>query len=259
MRASVLALLLLPFVPHLSAQAPASSAPAAPSAPSAPKLFAARYTKGPAWDESRKPNDQVGMGEHSANLGRLRREGKIVLGARYGDTGLIVLRGPADEAAVREEFRADPTIASGVFRLQVDVFAPFFHGNTAYLTTPEAMTLRAYYDAFNRHDADAVAAFCAEDIKWYSIADDKMAAETESRAQLREWLAGYFKSLPTVRSDVLSLDQSGAFLSVRERPSWTNKAGQPVASHALGVYEIRDNLIRRAWYFPSTREPPPAK
>ncbi len=228
------------------------------AAPESEKLFAARYSKGPAWDPAKEPNDQAGMREHSANLGRLRREGQILFGARYGDTGLIVFHA-ADEAAVRKFLEPDPTPKSGVFRLAVDSFNPFYAGSTNYLTTSEAALLRDYLDAFNRHDADAVAAFCAEDVKWLSVDGDKVSPETSTRAQLLEWLVGYFKSFPTVRSEFLSLEQTGPILSVRERASWENKTGQRVAQQAVGVYEIRDGLIRRAWYFAATRDPLVAK
>jgi ketosteroid isomerase-like protein len=222
-----------------------------------PKLFAVRLTTGPAWDAAKPPNDQAGMREHSANIARMRREGLVVLGARFGELGLIVLRVP-DEAAVQAQFAPDPTIAAGVFRMQVDVFAPFAHGNTAWLTTPEAVLLRAYLEAFNRHDAEAVAAFCAEDFTWFSVDGAQTSADVTGRTPLRDWLIGYFKSFPTVRSDFLAVEQTGPFLSVRERATWDNKEGQRVSQQSHGIYEIRDGLIRRVWYFPSVKESPPA-
>jgi hypothetical protein len=226
-----------------------------PSAPP-PKMFAVRLTTGPAWDAAKPPNDQAGMREHSANIARLRREGVLVLGARFGELGLLVLRVP-DATAAAAQFEPDPTIAAGVFKLQIDAFSPFAHGNTAWLMTPEAILLRAYLDAFNRHEVDAVAAFCAEDFKWYSVEGDKTSADIASRAQLRDWLVGYFKSLPTVRSEFLAVEQTGPFLTVRERPSWENKEGKRISQQAAGVYEIRDGLIQRVWYFPSAKDAPP--
>lgn len=221
-----------------------------------PKMFAVRLTTGPAWDAAKSPNDQSGMREHSANIARMRRDGVVVLGARFGEVGLVVLRVP-DAAAATAQFAADPTIAAGVFKLQVDAFAAFAHGNTAYLMTPEAMLLRAYLDAFNRHEAEAVAAFCADNFKWFSVDGDKTSVDADGRAPLRDWLVGYFKSLPTVRSEFLSVDQAGPFLTVRERASWDNKEGKRVSQQGFGLYEIRDGLIQRVWYFPAVKDPPP--
>lgn len=240
------------FASILAAQTP----PAPPTTP-APKMFAVRLITGPAWDAAKAPNDQAGMREHSANIARLRREGLLVLGARFGELGLLVLRVP-DAAAASAQFAPDPTIAAGVFKLQVDAFAPFAHGNTAWLMTPEAILLRAYLDAVNRMDAAAVTAMCAENFTWYNVDGDKVAPEVQGRAKLHEWLAGYFKSIPSVRTEFLAVEQTGPFLTVRERASWDNKAGQRVAQQALGVYEIRDGLIQRAWYYPSVKDTPPA-
>ncbi|AOS45707.1 SnoaL-like domain protein [Lacunisphaera limnophila] len=222
-----------------------------------PTLYAVRLTTGPAWDAAKPPHDQAGMREHSANIARLRRESLLVLGARFGELGLLVLRLP-DEAAVQSQLAPDPAIAAGVFKVQIDVFTPFAHGTTAWLTTPEAVLLRAYLEAFNRHDAVAVAAFCAEDFTCYSVDGGQTSTDATSRAQLRDWLVGYFKSFPTVRSEFLSVEQTGPYLTVRERPSWDDKEGKRVSQQAHGVYEIRDNHIRRVWYFPSVKDAPGA-
>jgi ketosteroid isomerase-like protein len=230
----------------------------APAPTDPPKLYAVRLTKGPAWDEAKSPNEQTGMREHSANIARLRREGTLVLGARFGELGLLVLRVP-DEAAVQAQLVPDPAIAGGVFKVQTDVFMPFAHGTTAWLTTPEAIVLRAYLDAGNRLDADAVAALCAENFAWYNVESDKVVPEVQGRAKLRDWLLGYYRDLPSARSEFLAIEQTGPFLCVRERTTWQNKEGKPLSQQAVGVYEIRDGLIQRVWYFPSAKDATPAR
>ena len=224
--------------------------------PPAPRLYAVRLSKGPAWDEAKSPNDQAGMKEHSANLARLRRDGTLVLGARFGELGLLVFREP-DEANVTKRMAGDPTFLNGVFKVQIDVFAPFAHGTTAYLTTPEAIALRAYLDAYNRHEPDAVAALLAPNVKWLSLDADKLSVDGDGREALQKWLTGYYKSLPDVRSDFLAIEQAGPFLSVRERAAWTAKDGTKRSQQGHGVYEIHDGLIARVWYFPSVRDPAP--
>ncbi len=105
MKTTLTALLSLLFASALAAQTPPT-----PPTP-APKMFAVRLTTGPAWDTAKPPHDQAGMREHSANIARMRREGVLVLGARFGDTGLIVLRGP-DAAAAQAQFAPDPAAAA---------------------------------------------------------------------------------------------------------------------------------------------------
>ena len=234
-----------------------SSSPAPAPAPS-PTLFAVRLTKGPAWEEARPPNEQAGMREHSANIARMRREGVLVLGARFGELGLLVLRLP-DEAAVRTQLAPDPAIAAGIFHVQVDAYSPFAHGTTAWLTTPEAIVLRSYLEAGNRLDADAVVALCAGDFAWYNVESDRLAPEVQGRARLHDWLLGYYKNLPSARTEFLSIEQAGPFLTVRERTAWDNPEGQRITQQAIGVYEIRDGLIQRVWYYPAVRETPAGK
>ena len=251
-----LATLVTTFIPF--AQTLSSGTPTPSAAPTPPRLYAVRLSTGPAWDAAKSPNDQTGMKEHSAHIARLRREGTLVLGARFGELGLLVLRVP-DEAAVRAQLAPDPTVASGVFKVQIDLYSPFAHGTTTWLTTPEAVVLRAYLDAYNRHEPDMVAALLSPKVKWYSLNADKLSTDGDGREALRMWLTGYFKSLPDARSDFLAIEQAGAFLSVRERASWTAKDGTSHSQQSNSVYEIRDGLIERVWYFPSVPDPAPTK
>ncbi len=226
----------------------AQSASPVPSAQAPPRFYAVRLSTGPAWDGAKPANDQTGMAAHSQNIARLRREGTLVLGGRFGELGLLVLRVP-DEAAARQALAPDPTSTNGVFKVQIDVFSPFAHGSTAFLTTPEAITLRAYLDAFNRHEPDAVAALLAPQVKWLALDGDKLSVEGDGRDAMRVWLKGSYTSQPDVRSEFLSIEQAGAFLSVRERASWTARDGTRRSQQGHGVYEIRDGLIVRVWYF----------
>lgn len=88
-------------------------------------LFVIHFATGPAWDDALPPGEQVAFREHSSNLGRLRREGRIVFGARYGDLGMIFLRA-ASEAAAREEIAADPGVTAGLFTFELAPLSVFY-------------------------------------------------------------------------------------------------------------------------------------
>lgn len=251
-----LLLLIAVFATALSA---AETAPAAP----AQKLFAVTFTTGPGWDAARSPNDQKFMREHSANLARMRAAGVAVLGGRYADKGLLLVRG-VDEAAVRAELAHDPAIAAGTFRAAVDEYRPFQHGDTRpAAASPEITVVRAALSAYNARDADAVAAHHADDIAWFGIGPDgRPSLEGEGREAVRKWLTGCFKSQPDVRAEIFDVTQTGPHVSFRERVSWTANDGARRIQSAIGVYEVRDGKIKRAWYFPAAREsafPSPAK
>ena len=245
MKLAVHLLCLALAIPGLAAQSPAPAA----------KLFAVTITTGPAWDAAKPANEQKFFREHSASLARLRAEGLSVLGGRYGDKGLLLVRAP-DEAAARAELAKDPSIAAGTFQATVEEYRPFQHGDTRPpAATPEIAVVRAALAAYNSHDAAAVAAHYADDIKWFSVAGDKQSVEGDGRAAIEKWLAGYFKSLPDVRAEISEVAQTGPHVSFRERVTWTAKDGTRRAQSALGIYEVSDGKVRRAWYFPAARDP----
>ena len=96
-------------------------------APAPASLYAAVFKTGPKWDPAKPPNEQAAFREHSANLAKLRAAGRIVMGARYADVGLVGVTAP-DEAAARKLFEADPSISAGTFALEVYRFSVFYPG-----------------------------------------------------------------------------------------------------------------------------------
>jgi hypothetical protein len=90
-------------------------------------IYAVTIRTGPAWDQSKPPNEQLHFRTHSQNLLRLREEGKIVLGGRFGDVGLILVRA-ANQAEARQLFAADSSLARGVFQAEFTVWRTIFDG-----------------------------------------------------------------------------------------------------------------------------------
>jgi uncharacterized protein YciI len=105
----------------------AQAAPAAPPKAPVNDTFAATFRTGPAWDAAKAPQDQAAFAAHSQNLRALRSEGRLLLGGRYGELGLVVLR-----AANLDEARAlverDPAVKAGTFAVDVQPFYPFMPG-----------------------------------------------------------------------------------------------------------------------------------
>jgi uncharacterized protein YciI len=100
---------------------------AAVATPAPPRFFAVEFRTGPKWDASKSPNAQAHFQDHTQNLQRLRQEGRVLLGGRYTDRGLLILAG-ASEEDVRGLFTADPSVANGVFVFDVWEFRPFYPG-----------------------------------------------------------------------------------------------------------------------------------
>ena len=52
---------------------------------------------------------------------------------------------------------------------------------------------------------------------------------------------------PTLEDSLVS----GRFVTVRERASWTSESGEERSQASVAVYEIRDGLVARVWYYPA--------
>ncbi|MDQ3013628.1 MAG: nuclear transport factor 2 family protein [Acidobacteriota bacterium] len=112
--------------------------------------------------------------------------------------------------------------------------------------------VRKFEAAFNKHDVAAMAALVADEAQWFNIEGDKMAVETNGKAAMEKWLKGYFQSCPSCRSEFEALMLAGSFVTVHEKAMWESKSG-PKSQKGLGVYEVRDGLIRRVWYYPAEK------
>ncbi|AWX44298.1 hypothetical protein HME9304_01298 [Flagellimonas maritima] len=94
---------------------------------SAEKHFVALYTVGESWDVEKQPNEQSYFKEHSAFLSQLRKEKNIVIGARYSDTGMLVLKAK-DLETVKELLHQDIAIQHKLFNVIIHPFNPFYKG-----------------------------------------------------------------------------------------------------------------------------------
>jgi uncharacterized protein YciI len=125
------AALLTALSPGVRAQAPPSAAPAAPASTAAEAqapLFAVEIRTGPSWDAAKRPQDQAFFREHSAHLKRLRDEGRLLVGARYAEKGLLVLRAASEDEA-HALVKADPSMQAGTFAYSLAEFRVFYGGS----------------------------------------------------------------------------------------------------------------------------------
>lgn len=239
--------------PPLAAQSAASSPPPPAAAAPAPKLFAVTFTTGPKWDAAKPPQAQAFFKEHSEHLARLRTEQHSVLGGRYADKGLLLVRA-ATEADVDALLARDPSLAAGTFQATVDEYRPFQHGDTRPpLATTEASVVRAALAAYNARNTAAVLAHFAPDAQLTSHDPAAANLDLSSPAALGRWLDGLFAAAPDLRCELLDLTQAGAHVSYRERTTFTDRDGQRRTQTSLAVYEVRAGKIVRAWFYPSTK------
>ncbi len=112
----------------LAAMAPAVARPQAPTpAAPAPRLFAVVFKTGPTWDKALAPPQQKNFKEHSQNIGRMRSEGRLKLGGRFGEYGFVLIEAQ-DEAEARAQIDRDASVAAGTFSAEVHAWSTFAPG-----------------------------------------------------------------------------------------------------------------------------------
>jgi hypothetical protein len=105
-------------------------------------------------------------------------------------------------------------------------------------------------DAFNQRDVTRLVNNLSENFKWYSLTSDQLLIETSGKNDFKKSMQNYYASRPQkIFSSVENYTIDGKRVSFREVVSYKNKNGQMVSSSAMGIYEIRDGKIYRAWYF----------
>ena len=98
-----------------------------PALQAAGRLYAVEFKVGPQWVTAKAAHEQAYFREHSSNLGRLREQGSLVLGARYGEKGFVVLSAES-EGAARAMVEQDPSVRHGTFAYELHEFSVFYGG-----------------------------------------------------------------------------------------------------------------------------------
>jgi hypothetical protein len=114
---------------------------------------------------------------------------------------------------------------------------------------PNEQRVRDYVSAFNKREIDTMLNMVSDDIQWLSVAGDKITVETQGKAKLRESMAAYFKSLPSVKSELEWVRVTASRVAALERATWQGKSG-PKSQASLSVYEFTGGLISRVYYYP---------
>jgi uncharacterized protein YciI len=127
MRKTVWGVFLL-AVGFTAGRLPLAALAAQPSPPAVlPSVFAVTFRTGPAWDANRPPPEQPHFAGHSRNLRALREEGRLLVGGRYGDAGLVLMTAASlDEA--RGLVTRDPAVGAGTFKADVQPWSTFMPG-----------------------------------------------------------------------------------------------------------------------------------
>lgn len=163
-------------------------------------------------------------------------------------------RDPASPAPERASARPAPPAPSGAddsvgtagvtARPRDSTAAP---GPVDPLATEAANVVDRQNAAYNRQDIEAFLATYADSIAVHTLGDTTVLT---GKARLRETTAAWFAEAPAARTEVVERMVQGPFVVDRQRVSGAE--GSPPLD-AIGIYEVREGLIRRVWTIP----PPP--
>ncbi len=103
-------------------------------------------------------------------------------------------------------------------------------------------------DAFNKKDIDRLVNNVADDFKWFYITSDTLLLEVAGKENFKKSMENYFKGIPSIFSEIKGYAIDGNKISFREKVSWDGKKGR-VSQSCIGIYDIREGKIFRAWYF----------
>lgn len=123
-------------------------------------------------------------------------------------------------------------------------------------TTPVSV-VRAYVTAFNAKDLNAMMGTLASEFVWMSVSGDSLTDIGRGVDAFRQLIAGYFRAVPSARSELIAIEATGPWVTTHERTRWEAAPGGVGGQTSLVVYEVRDRRIRRVWFYPSLPLPGP--
>ncbi len=103
--------------------------------------------------------------------------------------------------------------------------------------------------AFNNQNIEKLVANITDDFKWYYIGADTLLLEVSGKQQFQKSMRSYFESIAEVNSEITEYTVDKDRISFREVVQYVTASGETGKASAMGIYEIKDGLIYRAWYF----------
>lgn len=125
--------------------------------------------------------------------------------------------------------------------------APAVSGEADPLGDEAAGVVDRQHAAYNAHDLERFLASYADSVAVQPLGD---SVSVVGKPKLRESTEAWFAAAPTARTEVIQRMVLGPFVVDRQRVTG-GPGGRPL--DAIGIYEVRQGLIRRVWSIP----PPP--
>jgi len=109
--------------------------------------------------------------------------------------------------------------------------------------------LQEQVEAFNTKDIDGLVENVTDDFKWYFIGPDTLHLEVSGKENFRKSMESYFNSIAEVKSEIAEYAIDNNRISFKEVVRYVTSSGITQSASAMGIYEMKNGLIYRAWYF----------
>lgn len=119
--------------------------------------------------------------------------------------------------------------------------------------SPLTGVVAQYFDALNRRDLLALAAYVTPDVEWYSIVAGERILEVSGREPLTQALQGYFDATKRTHWAIKSVQSVANTIAIVERSEWSEAQGTQ-ARDSIAVYEFVDGRIRRMTHYLNSKQ-----
>lgn len=114
--------------------------------------------------------------------------------------------------------------------------------------------IQAYSNAYNEKDIIALKSLMHPDIEWVAIEGNEIEVHVSGKETLATEMESWFENPNLPKGKHRDWSINGDNVAVTEIAYWTTKDGEKKSQSALTVYELENNLVRRVYYFPETKD-----
>lgn len=109
--------------------------------------------------------------------------------------------------------------------------------------------------AFNQHNVEQMLSHTTANVHWGHVKGNKMSLEASNQTEFGAAMTDYFQTLPAAKANIISMIDSGSFVSIVEEVSWNTEEGRNNQC-SMGVYQLSgDKIASITYYPPHTCEP----
>lgn len=142
-----------------------------------------------------------------------------------------------------------------MIKLYISILAAFFLlGCTQAATPEEHPIIAAYSNSYNEKDIETMRALMHPHIEWVAINGNETEVHMSGKEALATEMESWFENPNLPKGSLRDWSINGDTIAVTETAHWTTKDGAEKSQSALTVYELENDLVRRVYYFPETKD-----